>query len=336
MASFRMLTHSTCSHLLPRHSFRTQIRDFAIAHSCTPAIRAPISVTARKTVPAIAHQINLLGNSTARPSRSLYFNVSSSFQFPFQCRRLLHNGQRPSFFDRRPSFLPWTIIVVCGSCFVYSIWARAQLENHGNVAPLKSIRRNFISSLTNYREGRWWTLLTPTVMHLMPLHLLINMYCFLGFGTSVVQLLGARPLLVTWVGAGVFSSVASLIHEKWKETKAAKKKSDGFSRKDESESDKSRGGLGASGSILGMFALLTCMVPNMPMQIMMIPVSIPAWRLLAGGAVFSLAALQFGWLPGFGHDAHLGGMLFGVLYFVFLRTRGKGGLKSLIAMKFLR
>ena len=141
--------------------------------------------------------------------------------------------------------------------------------------------------------------------------------------------------MVTWIGAGVFASAASLIHEKMKEGKTAKSKSNGFTN-DEAESRKDVGGVGASGSVFGVFTLLACMVPHMPLQVIILPVTISASRMLAGSAVFSLAALQFGWLPGLGHAAHLGGMLFGVLYSVVLRTRGKGGFKSLIALNLFR
>lgn len=141
--------------------------------------------------------------------------------------------------------------------------------------------------------------------------------------------------MVTWIGAGVFASAASLIQDKMKEDKIARSKSDG-STNAETEKRKDIGGVGASGSIIGVFALLTCMLPHMPVQIFMLPFAISSRRMLAATAVYSIAALQFGWLPNLGHAAHLGGMAFGVLFSVILKTRGKGGFKSWIALNLFR
>ena len=162
------------------------------------------------------------------------------------------------------------------------------------------------------------------------------MFCLLEWGTSVVSLLGAPALAVTWVGAGVFGSVAGLIYDKMIENKTAKSKANGSLSGDDTESHVHTGGLGASGSIYGIFALFTCMVPHVSMNLPMVPGSFPPWWLLAGSAGFSVAAMQFQWLPNVGHAAHLGGMLFGVLYSVFVRGRLNGGLKSWISLKLFR
>lgn len=330
MTSSRILTHSISSHLLPRRSFRTTFRLRA------PTTRAATSVIARKTVLASTLHINPLGYPAAEPSRSIHPNFSPFSKPPFQCRRQFHNSQPLSFFDKPPSLLPWTIIAVCSSCFAYAKWAQIQLSQHGNDAPTKIIRRNFFDSLTNLREGRWWTLLTSSIMHTEAGHLLLNMFCLLVFGTDAVSSLGAGALVVTWVGAGVFGSAASLIHEKIREKKTAKSKANGVLSGDETKSHESIGSLGASGSIYGIFALLTCLLPRLPKVLVWAPVKFPAWWLLAGNAGFSVAAMHFGWLQGDGHDAHLGGMLFGVLYSVFLRSRFEGGLKSWMALKLFR
>lgn len=326
MPSSRILTDSVHSCFLTRHFFRPQSRLLAIPRLCIPAKRAATSVTAPKTT-----QRTPLGSPAATLSLSPQFNVTPCFhQSLSQSRRLSHNGQNARIWEK-PSFLPWSIIVLCGSCFAYGYWAKYQLRNQDNAAPYEGVIRNFTSSLTNWREGRWWTLLTPTIMHTLPVHLLINMAVLRDFGTAIVQLLGARAFVITWVGAGIFSSAASLLHETMKEKKAAKSKQDGFHSWDDDDktaattatTHQSSGaaGLGASGSLCGIFALLTCFAPQTKMQLMFIPIPIMGWKLLLGFAGFSLAAIEFNWVPFIGHDAHLGGMVFGVLYFVLLKGR---------------
>ena len=72
--------------------------------------------------------------------------------------------------------------------------------------------------------------------------------------------------------------------------------------------------VGASGSILGMFALFGCMVPFHKIMIFPLPVSVSAWigiGVFAAGSAYCLVGQV---LPMIGHAGHLGGMGFGVLY----------------------
>lgn len=319
MASSRILMDPVRFHLSNRHFFRPQSRLFAFPRLCIPTRRAAISVTAMENLPTSTRQIPPLGHSSHSPRLIISPSVQSAFK-----SRLLHSGQTPSFWQQHPSILPWTVVVVCGVCFAYASWAQVQQINHGNGAHVEIIQRNFTSSLTNYHEGRWWTLLTPTIMHIQPFHIIANMLCLVSLGPSVVQLFGARAFMITWVGAGVFSSAANLIPATMKERKTAgHQKWGGSPGNNGTDSRKSSGGgVGASGSMFGLFALLTCYAPRMEMQIMPIPIPIPAWGLLLGSVGLSLAALEFGWLPSLGHEAHLGGMAFGVLYYALLRGRG--------------
>lgn len=323
MASSRLLTDSISSHLLPRHSSRTSFLVPTILSSRVPAIRVATSVITRKTITAWKLQINPLGHPAARPSRSPHPNFSPFFQPPIRFRRQFHNGQLLSFFETQPSFFPCAIMVVCSSCLFYMKWAQNQLRQHRNAAPLERLLRNFFNSLTNYREGRWWNLLTATIMHRTTWHFMMNMICLWEWGTTVVSLLGAPALVVTWVGAGVFASAAGLIYDKMIENKTARSKANGSLSEDDAKIHVQYGGLGASGSIFGIFALLTCMGPHVSMSIPMQRRLYPSWWLLAGSAGFSAAAMQFEWLPDVGHAAHLGGMLFGVLFSVFMRARLK-------------
>lgn len=329
MASFQILTYPVRPHFMTRKFHRPYACPFSIRLLHTPVRPFAIGAIESKTVPISRLRITSQSYATARPSRGPRPNVPPPFRPPVQSRPSL-TGQSSSFWDRRPSFLVWSVVVVCGSCYVYARWAEIQSKLYGNDEHVEIIIRNFMSSLTNYREGRWWTLLTSTIMHISFTHLLMNMCFLVGFRTSFI-LLGPRAFVITWLGAGVFSSAASLIHETIKEKTAAKTIFSGSFDRDNTDGHQTVGSLGASGSLVGLFALLTCMMPWQPTYLMMIPIPIPAWQLLSGGAAFSLAALQFGWLPRIGHDAHLGGAVFGVLYYVLLR--GKARIRTPILKK---
>lgn len=140
------------------------------------------------------------------------------------------------------------------------------------------------------------------------------------FGPTIVRVFGPTVFIITWIGAGVAGSAASLARRALEE-----KYGDGATNP---------GGdvaCGASGSLFGLVALCACMAPYAEMGIMMVPVMIPAWQMLTGAAGFSAVASIFGWLPGLGHAAHLGGIAFGVLYyFGFLGRRiAMTGLRTL-------
>jgi membrane associated rhomboid family serine protease len=252
--------------------------------------------------------------------------------------RPFHNGNTPppqprsSFWGGDDSnTLPFSIALVCGACSAYAYWAINQQKTKGDTTHEKIIQQNFILSLANYREGRWWTMLTSTIMHIAPAHLGANLFGLVSIGPLVVDVFGPRTFIIAWVGAGLCSSVVTLIREtireKREQEQEEKRKANSefpgassSSKRNNAASD--HGSLGASGSLFGLFTMAACYAPHMSMQLMMIPVSIPAWGLMLGSVGFSIAAWVNGWLPSVGHEAHLGGMAFGALYyFTMLRKR---------------
>ena len=79
--------------------------------------------------------------------------------------------------------------------------------------------------------------------------------------------------------------------------------------------------LGASGAINGLFVGLAYLYPNMPMNLMFIPIPIKAKYL----AIFFIAADLLwglsGYQTGIAHYAHLGGALFGLLMLMYWKRR---------------
>ena len=86
-------------------------------------------------------------------------------------------------------------------------------------------------------------------------------------------------------------------------------------------------GLGASGMVMGVGAAATFLMPFAGMQIFPIPITIPLWMLTAlyvGVDTYFLHANS----P-VGHSAHLGGSVFGFLYY-FVHLRRYGGVWQML------
>jgi rhomboid-like protein len=163
------------------------------------------------------------------------------------------------------------------------------------------VENNFLVSWDALQEGRYWVLLTSVFSHNMFLHLLINMYVLMSFGSLLEQVLGPKRFLRFYLTAGIISSLthalasAFILHEPGLPA------------------------LGASGAIAGLVLLFALMFPRQKLYLFgLIP--LPA----LGGALAFMCLDLFGLfeqargsgIP-IGHGAHLGGALAGVIYYLF-------------------
>ena len=74
---------------------------------------------------------------------------------------------------------------------------------------------------------------------------------------------------------------------------------------------------------MGAAATATCLMPFAPMSLLFIPVPIPLWVLTGLYAAMDIWYLDTSTTVG--HAAHLGGSIFGALYY-FAYLRGHGGI----------
>lgn len=82
--------------------------------------------------------------------------------------------------------------------------------------------------------------------------------------------------------------------------------------------------IGASGAVMGVSAVATCLLPTMPISIFLIPISIPLWLVTAGYALFDGYYLD-SQTSRTAHAGHLGGLAFGALYYAaYLRKSPMG------------
>lgn len=168
--------------------------------------------------------------------------------------------------------------------------------------------QNFLVSWDGVAAGRVWTLITSVFSHNMFFHIFINMYAFFGFGAVIENMLGTRRFLRFYLLAGITASLshiivsAFLIH------------------------DSSLPALGASGAVSGVILLFSLMFPQERILLLgFIPVpAIFASFLIVGLDVWGLLEQTKGGTLPIGHGAHLGGALYGLVYYFLSVRKGSG------------
>lgn len=131
-----------------------------------------------------------------------------------------------------------------------------------------------------------WTIITSMFAHGGFQHILFNMLVLFMFGTILESRIGSNRFLFLYLIAGVLGSVGYALLS----------------------SDPSRGALGASGAIYGIFGALAILVPNMRVYIYFMPV--PMW--LAGIIYALIEIFAMGSADNIAHSAHLLGLVAGV------------------------
>ncbi len=184
-------------------------------------------------------------------------------------------------------------LILILNCIVYIAWHLGAQTNTGFMA------QNFLVSWDALLEGRIWTLLASVFSHNMFLHFFINMYVLMGFGGLIERILGFKSFVKFYLAAGVFSSlchalVSAILLDR-PELPA----------------------LGASGAISGIIIFFALIFPREKILVFgLIPVPALAGALVAVGLdLWGLIAQVDGHGLPIGHGAHLGGALFGALYY---------------------
>jgi membrane associated rhomboid family serine protease len=161
----------------------------------------------------------------------------------------------------------------------------------------------FALSAAGLEAGRWWQLLTHAFLHGNELHLLFNMLGLWCAGRIVERVFGTGRFLVL---SGIAAMAGGLFQL-------------------------ALGGpgllLGASGAVFGvMIAFCTLFPENRITAVFFVfPIRLKAKFLGLGLTASAVLFLVTGWLPGFGHAAHLGGCVAGFLFTrAFLRRQRRG------------
>ncbi len=138
-----------------------------------------------------------------------------------------------------------------------------------------------------------WTIVTNMFVHAGIGHILFNMLTLYFFGTFLLQLVGEAKFLIIYFGGGILGGIFFMLM---------------------SPSPLSIV-VGASGAIFSLGGTLAVLRPKVPVMVFPIPVPIPLWIAVIGG--FLLISFLGG--GGIAWQAHLGGIVFGLIYGYFLK-----------------
>ncbi|KAJ1985114.1 hypothetical protein H4R34_000191 [Dimargaris verticillata] len=193
------------------------------------------------------------------------------------------------------------------NALVYLCWGIGQerLRLAGDDHFIGFMQRHFVTSLANYEEHRYWTLLTSCFSQMTTIHLAFNMFALYSFGVPVVQLMGARPFLIFYTLAGITSSIVSLVGQRFRMTMGNPR-----------TVNRQSGSVGASGAVLATLTLFAMVYPSSKILLVFIPVNSQA--AIAVLAAYDLVNLFKNPNSLIDSAGHLGGTMFGLGYYYLL------------------
>ena len=142
---------------------------------------------------------------------------------------------------------------------------------------------------------RPWTLVTNLFIHADFWHIIANMITLYFFGSFLLRLIGVKKFLIVYFGGGILGNLLFILIE-----------SSSYSIV-----------IGASGAIFALAGALTVLRPQLRVFIFPIPAPLPIWVAVIG--IFVI--LSF--LPNIAWQAHLGGLVLGLVAGYVFRRRGR-------------
>ena len=137
-----------------------------------------------------------------------------------------------------------------------------------------------------------WTIVTNLFVHSGLWHIFANMLTLYFFGGYLSRLVGDGRFLIVYFGGGILGNILFILL------------GPPFSI-----------AIGASGAVFALGGALTVMRPGIRVFVFPIPAPIPLWAAVIGG----FAILSF--IPFVAWQAHLGGLVFGLITGYFFRKR---------------
>jgi uncharacterized protein len=169
--------------------------------------------------------------------------------------------------------------------------------------------------------GYVWTLLTSMFMHVELWHLFVNMVSLFFIGSFVERLIGRKRYFWFYMSAGIVAGLAFVVFA-WVGQFIP-------------NGDAIFGGfniaaVGASGALFGVGGLLAVLIPRLKVLVMFI-IPMPMWLGMAV-LMFGVWGLSIanGWPVG--NTAHFGGLVVGVVYGFYLRSKYARKVKMLNRM----
>ena len=141
--------------------------------------------------------------------------------------------------------------------------------------------------------ARPWTIVTSMFVHAGIGHIVANMITLFFFGRFLSGLVGGRNCLIIYFVGGILGNVCYLLLPPSPLSIA----------------------VGASGAIFALGGALAAMVPKVRVFVFPIPAPLPLWVAVIGGFLIISFLPQVAW------QAHLGGLVFGLIVGLFLRRK---------------
>lgn len=199
---------------------------------------------------------------------------------------------------------------------VFAFWQHAIHNKDRRL--LNTLTRYTTCSWQNIQEGRYITLITSAFSHIDLGHFAFNMMAFFTFGNILSFIPGIGPfhIIAISIGGAIASSMSWLVHTR------SRAPPQSVHWNSYAQQVTRRAAQGASGIVMAAGAVATCLAPSIPMNLFFIPIPIPLWVI-----TFAYAGLDMFYLNSessrIGHAAHLGGSIFGIMYYmVYLRRYG--------------
>jgi len=140
--------------------------------------------------------------------------------------------------------------------------------------------------------ARPWTLVTNLFIHGGIWHILANMLTFYFFGSYLSRLIGVKKFLIVYFSGGILGNIFYLLLAPSPFSIA----------------------IGASGAIFALAGVLVVMMPNLRVLVYFI-VPLPLW------VVVLVFFVLWSFIPGVAWQAHLGGLVLGLVAGYFFRRR---------------
>ncbi|KAF6767600.1 Peptidase S54, rhomboid domain protein [Kalmanozyma brasiliensis GHG001] len=200
------------------------------------------------------------------------------------------------------NFVLYTIIALNFLVFGSWIYAAETLKKFSDPRPYIFLSKNFLSGWTNVKEGRWWTMLSSCVSHEEVNHFLVNMVSLAFMAPPVLALTGPTTFVLLYFGAGMVSSVVSMVGKQLVPAKDQRGLGS-FSH-------------GASGSVYAIMSTFACVNPTATFLIFFV-IPAPAWACVTG--IFAWDLWHASRTPKGRTDSagHVGGILAGIAFWRF-------------------
>jgi len=193
--------------------------------------------------------------------------------------------------------------------FYFGISFYILFARFSSVDQILSFYNYFALKPLNVLQGKYlWTFLTSMFMHGGFFHLFANMLSLLFIGGLVEKILGRKRYFWFYLFSGLFSGLFFVIISFLIGT------------------DLNTFAVGASGALFGVVGLLVLLTPNLPVYVMFIPIPIKMKYAAPGILILLWLISIYGNIP-IGNTAHLGGLLCGLFYGIYLRNKYKNKVK---------